>query len=79
MAYYADETVVKKTGKPDLEHWTATHKPGEKVPLSGIYKCNGCDHEIAANKGDPFPPQNHHQHNPKSSIIWRLIVRAETK
>lgn len=53
------------------------HKPGERVPLSGIYKCRGCGDEIACNKGDPFPPQNHHQHrDPRLFIRWQLIAAA---
>jgi hypothetical protein len=53
------------------------HKPGMPVPVSGIYKCSGCGDEIACNKGDPFPPQNHHQHrDPRMFIRWRLIAAA---
>jgi hypothetical protein len=52
-----------------------TYSPGQIVPHSGIYSCTGCDKEIAANHGDPFPPQNHHQHTLLSGAIrWKLIV-----
>lgn len=55
------------------------HKPGETVPYSGIYRCTGCDDEVASNKGDPFPPQNHHQHTNNTPIRWKLLVRAIQK
>lgn len=53
--------------------------PGQRVPHSGIYKCQGCNREIAANEGgDPFPPQNHHQHTQQQGAIrWRLAVYAQ--
>lgn len=56
----------------------AVYHPGQAVPYSGIYKCNGCGHEIAANKGDPFPPQNKHQHENRAvPIAWQLIVATK--
>jgi len=53
-----------------------THGPGQRVPYSGIYRCENCARQIAANQHDPFPPQNHHQHNPPKPILWRLTVAA---
>lgn len=77
MAWYRDVDKVKRAAHK--EHWDAEHKPGNEVEMSGIYRCTGCDKEIAANKGDPFPPQNHHQHgSSKPPIRWQLLVRAET-
>jgi hypothetical protein len=56
------------------------HNPGVSTPHSGIYRCEGCGHEIASNGGNPFPPQNHHQHGTnQGSIRWRLVVYAQTK
>lgn len=56
------------------------HKPGETCPNSGIYRCETCGDEVASNRGDPFPPQNHHQHPPGTgSIRWRLAVFAQQK
>lgn len=52
----------------------ATHHPGAAVPYSGIYRCVNCDKPIAANQGDPLPPQNHHQHPGRQPILWQLIV-----
>ncbi|SFO86228.1 hypothetical protein SAMN03159417_00371 [Ralstonia sp. NFACC01] len=78
MAWYIDANRVTK-GVADRSHWNAVHKPGETVPLSGIYRCTGCNKEVASNKGDPFPPQNHHQHGTdQPPIRWKLLVRAKT-
>ena len=52
--------------------------PGTTNVNSGIYRCEGCGHEVASNKGDPLPPQNHHQHNAQQGAIrWRLVVFAQ--
>ena len=51
--------------------------PGSKCPNSGVWRCAACGDEIAANKGDPLPPQNHHQHGPgKGAIRWKLLIFA---
>jgi len=50
------------------------HNPGEIATHSGIYRCEVCGHEDVSTRGNPLPPQNHHQHNPPRSIKWRLIV-----
>lgn len=61
----------------DSDSFDSLHAPGQQVPFSGIYRCNGCGREIAANYMNPFPPQNHHQHTPaQGPISWRLIVWA---
>lgn len=53
------------------------HKPGDRVPLSGIYKCTGCGDEVCCNKGDPLPPQNRHQHTSAFiPIRWRLVTAS---
>lgn len=62
----------------DNAAYDTLHRPGEICHNSGIYRCESCGDEIAANKGDPFPPQNHHQHAPgKGAIQWKLIVFAQ--
>jgi hypothetical protein len=51
------------------------HMPGALAPYSGIYRCEGCGHEIAEVRMRPLPPQNHHQHIPgQGPIRWRLVV-----
>lgn len=54
-------------------------KPGSVPPNSGIYRCKNCGDEIAANKGNPLPPQNHHQHPGGQPIVWQLLVFAVQK
>ncbi len=78
MAFIQSERHVHKV---DHEAFRTIHKPGTKVPYSGIYECQGCGNEIAsnANGGDRFPPENHHQHTPEQGAIrWKLIVATRT-
>ncbi|MFC5705551.1 hypothetical protein [Aeromonas eucrenophila] len=64
----------------DHEAYDLLYKPGEICNNSGIYCCVSCGDEIASNKGNPFPPQNHHQHAPGvGDIKWKLIVFAQQK
>jgi hypothetical protein len=65
--------------KGDSEEYDKDYGPGVKVPNSGIYRCQGCGREIAANEGgDPFPAQNRHQHTAQQGTIrWRLLVFAQ--
>jgi hypothetical protein len=75
MAYYQDTTNVTQK---QTEEFKPTYKPGTKVPHSGIFMCINCRDEIAANHGDPFPPQNHRQHtNAQKPIEWQLLVRTQ--
>lgn len=77
MALYKNADFVLKS---QHEAFDAEHKPGDVVSLSGIYRCTGCGDEIAANKNNPLPPQNHHQHNQAQGLIrWKLLVFAEQK
>jgi hypothetical protein len=51
------------------------YPPGSPTPFSGIYRCEGCGHEITSIQDRPLPPQNHHEHNPsQGKIRWQLIV-----
>jgi hypothetical protein len=79
VAWYNDASHLVKTDKPANEWWTHTYSPSAEVPVSGIYKCVICKKEITSNKGDPFPPQNHHQHPAGQDVRWELIVRTNTK
>ncbi|MDB5600942.1 MAG: hypothetical protein JWN71_2986 [Xanthobacteraceae bacterium] len=54
------------------------HTPGTGAPRSGIYRCMGCQREVASNQGQPLPPQNDHQHGQtQGSIRWKLVVYAD--
>ena len=79
MAWIKDSSIVTKTtGKG--EHWIKAYGPSMKVPVSGIYICIGCKKEVTSNHGDPFPPQNHHQHSSaQGDIRWKLNVRTNTE
>ena len=55
------------------------HHPGYKAPHSGVYRCTGCGWEVTSEKGNPLPPQNHHQHANRQPILWKMIVYANHK
>lgn len=75
MAQYKYPKYLKSSDSAAYDH---IHNPGSTITNSGIYRCEGCGKEIAANKADPLPPQNHHQHTQaQGSIRWRLIVFAQ--
>lgn len=78
MAWFKESSnLIKVIG--NQAHWTKDFGPGVDVPYSGIYKCTGCKKEVTSNQGDPFPPQNHHQHSTEQGPIrWKLIVRTNT-
>ena len=85
MAFYTAQT-VKFLSKKDTTllgnpEWNELHQIGSIVPVSGIYRCEGCGDEITSNKGDPFPPQNKHQHPSVfgQKVEWRLIVQTQTQ
>jgi hypothetical protein len=64
--------------KSDHQAFDSLTKPGATVPYSGIYRCEGCGHEIVSTYGHVMPPQNHHQHtSAQGTIRWRLIVFAQ--
>ena len=76
MAWYKDLTYLTQY---DGDMFKPTHKPGDKVVFSGIYRCEGCGKEISHNADVPLPPQNHHQHKTsQGSIRWKMIVGANT-
>ena len=68
----------KYLNQNDHAAYDRLHEPGSICENSGIYRCESCGDEIASNKGNPFPPQNHKQHDPaKGAIRWRLVVFAQ--
>ena len=75
MALYKYSAVVQQSSDAAFDKIAG---PGAATPHSGIYRCEGCGKEIAANEGNPLPPQNHHQHSSaQGSIRWRLTVYAQ--
>jgi len=57
-----------------MDEKTRMHRPGEKVPVSGIYECTCGKHHLMSTdvKGHIFPPV------PKScsGIGWNLLTPA---
>lgn len=77
MAWYKQGQFLQYSTSTEYDK---VYSPGQFVPHSGIYRCDGCGDEIACNKHTIFPPQNHHQHSPiNGPILWRLIVFAQQK
>jgi hypothetical protein len=76
--YTAASRLAESAG--DGDWWKTTYSPSDEVPVSGIYRCLGCNREITSNKPDRFPPQNHYQHTAQQGAIrWKLNVRTNTK
>jgi hypothetical protein len=72
MANYKYDQLFTKSNHQAFDQ---IHTPGTFALHSGIYRCEGCGKNIAANHADPLPPQNHHQHNhDQGAIRWRLIA-----
>jgi hypothetical protein len=72
MACYKYAHVLSALDSPEFD---TPHPPGAPAPSSGIYLCMGCGLEVASNKSEPLPSQNHHQHIPSQGHIrWMLIV-----
>jgi hypothetical protein len=72
MALYKYQQFIQASQDPAFDQ---IYSPGQAPPHSGIYRCEGCGDEVAANAGNPLPPQNHHQHSTQQgSIRWRLTV-----
>lgn len=75
MALYKYSQVLNQSNHGAFDQLLS---PGANTPYSGIYRCEGCSKEVAANQGNSLPPQNHHQHPPtQGAIRWRLAVFAE--
>ncbi len=75
MAQYKNPQYLSPSPDPEFDR---IHEPGSYAPRSGIYRCEGCIREVAANQGQPLPPQNHHQHPyGLSAIRWRLVVATQ--
>ena len=77
MATYKYSQFIKFS---DHAAFDAITPVGSAAPYSGIYRCEGCGHEIVSTYGNTMPPQNHPQHSiAQGAIRWRLIVSHEPK
>jgi hypothetical protein len=74
MAEYQDDKHVKF--KADTE-FDEMYSPGERAPVSGIYRCRWCGREAVVGEERILPPQNDHQHrDDRFPVKWRLLVRT---
>jgi hypothetical protein len=72
MAWYKRLDLLKKS---ESELFDKQFQPADISPHSGVYRCATCGYEDVSEKGKPFPPQNHAQHDPeKGPIRWFLVV-----
>lgn len=74
MVLYKDSKYFQTS---DNQAFDRIFTPGTATPHSGIYRCEGCGHNITdvAEPGRKLPPQNSHQHtNQLVPIRWRLVA-----
>jgi hypothetical protein len=75
MAYYQDPVHVKPMHSRNFDE---IHKPGAKVVVAGLYRCEQCGFEEPLMDGEDFPADGH-QHSivNQGPIRWQLVVQAE--
>ena len=72
MALYKYAEYLQKSSHKAFDTITPVSQP---APYPGIYRCEGCGHEIAIAGGHKLPPETHHVHTKaQGDIRWRLIV-----
>lgn len=79
MAEYKYSQVLNQNGATEFD---VLHKPGERTPFSGIYRCDSCGVEVVSEVGNPFPPTracNGHHTWKQGVVQWRLAVYADHK
>jgi hypothetical protein len=70
MALIKDGTYLTKSTSTEFDD---IFNPGQEPLFDGIYKCRFCGLEIACKANEPLPD---HEHEPKWSTEWYLIVAA---
>lgn len=72
MAFYK---YPKYLNQDNHQEFDKIYTPGSTPTYSEIYRCEGCGHEVVAEKSRHLPPQNHHQHSQEQGQIrWKLVV-----
>ena len=75
MASYKHDGFLKKSCGADYDE---LHLPGSEALYAGIYRCDGCGHEIGAPLGGSLPDISHHRRSGEQRAIrWPLIVFAD--
>ena len=74
LAAYKYPQYVVKLDNPMFD---GIHAPGIAAPYAGIFRCDGCGHEIGIAQGHTLPPQ--HEKHTAGTIRWRLAVWAVHK
>jgi hypothetical protein len=72
LAMYKNKDFIKLSSDPAFD---VIHGAGTSASNPGIYRCQGCGHEIAIAMSHTLPPQNHHKHtSAQGSVRWQLTV-----
>jgi hypothetical protein len=74
MPRYRDLTYFKEDrAEPEFNR---LHNPGEIVPYSGIYRCEGCQFEDVDEQRNRFPPAKDVHVCRPGATKWRLVALA---
>jgi hypothetical protein len=77
MALFKHEQFLTKLNNAAFDK---LQSPGMVTTYSGIYRCEGCGHEVTSVHNHTLPPQNHHQHSAaEGTIRWRLVVCTQKR
>jgi hypothetical protein len=84
MPNYKDGSVFGHL--PNDTNFDTIHRPGQRTPFSGIYRCQNCGFEAVSTHGHPLPPetscfQHGTQHGTNWSgaygtVTWKLVAAA---
>ena len=67
---YQNYLQASKNGSFDL-----VLSPSQFVPCAGIYRCTGCNNEVATEGVGLLPGTDHHKHTGgQGPIQWQLVV-----
>ena len=74
MAYYKYQEFLVQQKSPEFD---IVYAPNASLPVSGVYRCEGCGLSATFVKDRNIPPHNHHRHNAaQGKIRWRLVVKS---
>jgi hypothetical protein len=69
---YKNKDFIQISSDPAFD---VIHSVGTLASHPGIYRCEGCGHEISIAMGHTLPAQNHHQHtSAQGSVRWQLTI-----